>query len=114
MSNYKPETWHVVTAENADDLARLGCRTTTEHILDVAHVAFVNKRPDGSLDVDTSVDMTAACKWDGCVHLHVGMSMNGDRDYVHICYLDAFIAELQKVRDMARAHFGDNGYWKPA
>ncbi len=87
---------------------------TTEYALDLVHISYPNRDENGVIDDLTSVDLAATCKWDGCVHLHVGLPMDrpGGRDYVHICDLDDFILQLERVRDAARAHFGDNGYWK--
>lgn len=111
MTDYKDDSWNIITESNSKDFGKDRSRTS-EHSLEIAHVARVTARGNGDLDADASVDLFARCRWDGCVHLNVGTEASGLGDYVHICDLDDFIAQLQKVRDMARAHFGDNGHWK--
>ena len=46
-------------------------------------------------------------KWDGCVNLWTGDGDDKDMDYMHICDLDRFIAQLTEARDKAKLHFGE-------
>lgn len=113
MDDIKEDSWHIITAENVNIFGDASTRNgTTEHALEVAHVYYPNRNEDGRLDVDTSVDLTAICRWDGCVHLYVGCRINDDPDYVHVCDLDAFIGNLQRIRDMAREHFAGRPEWE--
>jgi hypothetical protein len=51
-----------------------------------------------------------AIRSDGCVEITRWFNDPGEKDedgdYIHICDLDAFIAELQAVKAAAIAHFG--------
>lgn len=113
---YTEDSWHVVTEKNQSTFsASNGRGVTTEYALDLVHIAYPNRDDNGVIDDLTSVDLAVTCKWDGCVDMNVGVILGPEdqRDYVHICDLDDFIRQLERVRDAARAHFGDNGFWKP-
>lgn len=51
-------------------------------------------------------EFTARVSYDGCVNLRRHY-ITGDQDYIHICELDEFIALLQELQAMGKAHFGD-------
>lgn len=53
-------------------------------------------------------------RWDGCVHIE--RFSNGDtpdkhseenRDYLHVCDIDDFIARLVEAKEIARKKFGE-------
>ena len=58
-------------------------------------------------------------RFDGCVHIisyseRPFFDVYGEQqahDYLHICNLDQFIADLLEIKRKAIAHFGDP-YWK--
>ena len=59
-----------------------------------------------SLNKEWSADV----RFDGCVHLRRYYNSPGphaDQDYLHICDLDEFIAQMQELRELAKAHFDD-------
>lgn len=93
-------TWRIATPKDGVESP-----TVADHWLDLA-----------CEDEDGNVWMTAAVKWDGCVHLRrydenptddTPLDPN-DADYQHICDLDRLIADLQALAAKARAHFGDD------
>lgn len=57
-------------------------------------------------------------RFDGCVHIHdyndnniengiVEIEAGRKMVYMHICDLEKYIEDLQKVRELAKKHFGD-------
>lgn len=60
----------------------------------------------------------ASVKWDGCVHFStvantpyvIGKPADETQceNYIHICNIDRFIKQLERLRDAAKSHFGDD------
>lgn len=90
-------------------MIKIDQKETKDHWLELVEV---ESQPDGTEDIWQRI----VVKWDGCIHYRryyntpanfPGRDPRYGDDYLHICELDKFIKQLQKVKEMAKAHFGE-------